>query len=399
MRLLLVLEEVKCGGAEVSFFALCRALSTRHRVDIALSRYSLANPNLRRLCDALGDTQAVVHICANALNPGTIANLHGVLRRAAAHELAKLIERLGSDVVLVNMPTVERGQTVVDAADLCTPRPPVWGFLHLTQPPSVIGAKMGPVRDLLVPRLIRRFDRLVTVSHQGAREISGRYGIRAPDVVYPPTETFAPLANPLERPGLRRAQGLPNSFLLGIVGRVQIHHKGHDIALRVVRQLLHEGKALHLVVVGDGPDRQKIQRLAGRFGIESAVTFLGWRNDIEVVMPLLDAVLIPSRYEGFPQVAVQAATAHVPVIAYQVGGLAELIPTDFTARYGDESGLAASVAAVLRDPHRWPAREVALRAATCCEPNRAADRISALLAEVTRPQVMLGSAEYDRIRR
>lgn len=381
MRLLLVLEETKSGGAEMSFFALCRALAARYRIDVALSRSSLDNATIRRLCDALGDTPAVVHYCANRLNPGTFSNLHRGLRRAAARELADLIEGLRSDLVIVNLPTVERGQTVVDAADLCPHRPPVWGFLHLTQPPSMIGAKLGQIRNLLVPRLIRRFDRLLTVSQSGAREISRRYRIQVAGVVYPPTETFLPLALPTGRPQLRQAQGLPDKFLVGIVGRIQIHHKGHDVALHVVRQLLDQGKSLHLVVVGDGPDRSRVQRMAQRLGIDRAVTFLGWRNDLDAVMPLFDAVLMPSRYEGFPQVAVQAAVTHVPVVAYAVGGLIELIPPEFTAPYGQESGLVAAVAALLRDPQRWPAQEVARRALDCCEPSRAADRISALVAE------------------
>lgn len=381
MRLLLVLEEVKCGGAEVSFFALCRALAAHYQVDVALSRSSLDNPTIRRLCEALADTPAAVHYCANMLNPGTFTNLHRGMRRAGARELAGLMERLRSDVVIVNMPTVERGQTVVDAAELCTHRPPVWGFLHLTQPPSMIGAKLGAIRDLMVPRLIRRFDRLLTVSHSGAREIAGRYGIQVPDVVHPPTETFPPLVSPIGRSRLRQTQGLPDKFLVGIVGRIKIHHKGHDVALRVVRQLLDQGNILHLVVVGDGPDRAAVQRMAEQLGIQPAVSFLGWRNDLDLVMPLFDAILMPSRYEGFPQVAFQAAVAHVPVIGYAVGGLAELIPPDFTAPYGQESGLAAAVAALLRDPRRWPANEVARRALSCCEPSHAAARISALLAD------------------
>jgi glycosyltransferase involved in cell wall biosynthesis len=393
MRLLLVLEETKCGGAEVSFFALCRALAARYRVDVALSRSSLDNPTIRRLCEALGDTPAVVHSCANRLNPGTFSNLHGRLRRAAARELAALIDGLRPDLVIVNLPTVERGQTVVDAAELCPHRPPVWGFLHLTQPPSLIGAKLGAIRNLLVPRLIRRFDRLFTVSQSGAREISSRYRIQVPDVVYPPTETFPPLALPMiGRPQLRHAQGLPDKFLVGIVGRVQIYHKGHDVALRVIRQLLDQGKMVHLVVVGDGPDRQRVQRMADRLGIDRAVSFLGWRNDLDVVMPLLDAILMPSRYEGFPLVAVQAAVTHVPVIAYAVGGLAELIPADFTAPYGQESGLTAAVAALSRNPQLWPADEVARRALDCCEPSRAADRVSVLLAEISSPRFKTGSA-------
>jgi glycosyltransferase involved in cell wall biosynthesis len=381
MRLLLVLEEVKSGGAEVSFFSLCRALAARYPVDVALSRASLNNPTIRRHCDTLAGTSATVHACTSLLNPGTLTNLHPGMRRAGALELARLIERLRPDVVLVNLPTVERGQTVVDAAELCAPRPPVWGFLHLTQPPSMIGAKFGRIRDFTVPRLIRRFDRLLTVSHSGAQEIARRYGIAVPDVVYPPTETFPRLVSRIDRPRLRQAQGLPDKFLVGLVGRVQIHHKGHDVALRIVRQLLDQGRNLHLVVVGDGPDRAAVQLMAERLGIQPAVSFLGWRNDLEVVMPLFDAIVMPSRYEGFPLVAVQAAVAHVPVVAYAVGGLTELLPADFTAPYGDERGLAAAVVAVLQEPDRWPTTEVARRALTCSEPSQAAARISTLLSD------------------
>jgi glycosyltransferase involved in cell wall biosynthesis len=269
---------------------------------------------------------------------------------------------------------------------LCDPRPPVWGFLHLSQRPSIIGAKLGSVRDLLVPKLIRRFDRLMTVSVAGAQEIAQRYGMIRPDVVQPPTETLIPLPSGADRSRLRDAQGLPDTFLLGMVGRIQIHHKGQDIALRVTRHLLRLGHSLQLVVVGDGPDRQRVGQMAKAMGIGSAVTFLGWRDDIDVLIPLLDAVIMPSRYEGLPQVAVQAVTAHVPVIAYAVGGLAELVPADFTVLHGAEEVLAARVASLL-DGHQWPAREVALRAATWCEPRNAADRVFALLtrAQSSRP--------------
>lgn len=380
MRILLVMEELQCGGAELSFFSLCRALSERSEVHLALSQQSLLNPTIRALHDSLSDTSVSIHRCETPLNPGTISNLHPLLRRAAAGQLAAVLESVRPEVVIVNLPTVERGQAVLDAAEMCRPRPPVWGFLHLSQTPSVIGAKLGPVRDLLVPRLIRRFDRLLTVSQAGAREVVQRYGTEPPSVVHPPTQTLVPLPAGLDRSSLRKAEGLPNGFLLGMVGRVQIHHKGHDAALRVTRKLLGQGHALHLLVIGDGPDLQTVRAMANRMGIQSAVTFLGWRNDIDRLMPLLDAVLMPSRYEGLPLVAVQAVTAHVPVVGYAVGGLAELLPGPFTVPYGAEAGLVAAVESLLWNPKQWPAEEVRLRAVTWCEPRNAADSVLALLS-------------------
>ena len=69
---------------------------------------------------------------------------------------------------------------------------------------------------------------------------------------------------------------------------------------------------------------------------------------------------MPSRYEGLPQVAVQAVTAYVPVVGYAVGGLAELLPEEFTATRGDEERLATIVSSIAQEPRHWPARELAL---------------------------------------
>lgn len=390
--MLLVMEELQCGGAELSFFALCRALSERCEVHLALGQKSLENPTLRRLHDSLSDTSVTIHRPNTPLNPGTITNLHPLLRRAASRELASLMQALRPDLVLVNLPTVERGQAVLDAAARCRPRPPVWGFLHLSQKPSVIGAKLGRARDLMAPKLIRRFDHLLTVSEAGAREVVQRYGRGSPDIVRPPTRTLVPLPAGSDRSRLRQAGGLPETFLLGMVGRVQIHHKGHDVALRVTQELLVRGHALHLVVVGDGPDLHTVRAMADRMGITAAVTFLGWRDDIDRLMPLLDTVLMPSRYEGLPQVAVQAVTAGVPVIGYAVGGLAELLPPPFTVPHGAEGGLVTGVVSLLHDPKQWPAEEVRLRAATWCEPRNAAEKVLALAANVRARPVAMPSA-------
>src|SRR4051812_20179253 len=235
------MEEVKCGGAEISFFTLSRALARRCEVHFALSRASLEHPTIQQLVNSLSSAGVMVHAGSAPLNPGTLTNLHRGLRVRASRELAALVRRGRPGKILVDLPTVERGQAVVDAAALVTPRPPVWGLLHLTQQPSVIGAKLGQLRDLVVAPLLRRFDRLLVVSQAGAEELSHRYGLEAAGVVYPPTDLLAPLGRGPERATRRKAQGLPETSLVGLVGRIQIHHKGHDAALRMARRLRDQG--------------------------------------------------------------------------------------------------------------------------------------------------------------
>jgi glycosyltransferase involved in cell wall biosynthesis len=378
MRILLVMDEINCGGAEMSFFALCRALAKRCDVELGLSEASLKNPVLRALSDSLSTTSVVVHRSRVSLYPGTLANLHSRLRRAAAEALAEVILRARPDVVVVNLPTVERGQSVIDAAESIRPRVPVWGFLHSSNPPSTIGAKLGRVRDALVPALLRRFDHLLTVSSSGARAVVKRYRVGSPDVVYPPIETVSGFSVP-ERDAARAAAGLPEGLLLGIVGRLAAAHKGQDIALRVTRRLRTADVPVHLLIIGDGPDRPALEHLARQLQITSHVSFLGWRQDAGQLIALLDALVIASRHEGMPLTALQAAAASVPVVGYAVDGLTELLPPDFHIPYGDEDGLVTTLRELLRGARVWPSEELAERARNWADPEAAAERLVGLL--------------------
>jgi glycosyltransferase involved in cell wall biosynthesis len=377
MRLLLVVEEENLGGAELSFLELARSLASRAEVHLALGQRALIEHSA--VYTALADHRITLHACAHRLNQGTISNLHRLLRRGAAGELAGLIGSVGPTMILANLPTVERGQAIVDAVGLVSPRLPIWGLLHLVQRPSVIGARMGQVRNLMVKTLLGRFDRLLTVSETGAEELSRRYAVARPAVIRPPTATLQPVASAAERARRRTEAGLPHGLLVGMVGRVQLHQKGHDAGLRVLARLLAKGLSPNLVIIGDGPDLPKLRRMADQMGLTSHVTFLGWRSDVGELIPLLDAVLLPSRFEGLPQTALQAATAEVPVVAYGIDGLSELLPPEFQVAFGDERGLATTLREVLQGTRVWPMRKLAERAAGWGDPHRGAQQLLNLL--------------------
>ena len=230
----------------------------------------------------------------------------------------------------------------------------------------------------MVPRLIGRFDRLLTVSQNGARELAQRYGLRFPDVIRPPTPELQPVPPGSARRAQREQVGLPRGFLLGLVGRVQLRQKGHDVALRVFAELARRHPEVQLVVIGDGPDLPRVQGQAGKLGLGSRVSFLGWRPDVGSLIPLLDLVLLPSHFEGLPQTALQASTARVPVVAYAVDGLPELLPAEFLVKHGDEAALARLVRAVYQGELAWPAQAMAQRAAAWGNPETAAEQLLAL---------------------
>ncbi|HVQ48175.1 MAG TPA: glycosyltransferase [Gemmatimonadales bacterium] len=377
MRLLLVIDEENLGGAELSFLELSRSLARQAEVHLALSQSAwTSHPHAYA---PLPGQHVAVHRCSRALYPGTLANLHPLLREPVARELAALIRNIDPAAVLVNLPTVERGQSVVDAARRVSADLPIWGLLHLVQQPSGLGTRLGLVRDRMVVSLLTRFDRLLTVSKAGALQLAGRYALPMPAVIHPPTAALqSGIAQP-ERQTLRARHNLPPGFLLGVVGRVQLRQKGQDAALRITAQLLRDDLPVHLVVIGDGPDLAAIKRLAERMGIDSRVTFLGWRQDAGDLIPLLDAVLLPSHFEGLPQTALQAASAGVPVVAYAVDGLTELLPPQFLVPHGDEAGFTRALREVIHGSRVWPEEEMRRRAVEWGDPGRAAARVVELL--------------------
>jgi glycosyltransferase involved in cell wall biosynthesis len=202
-----------------------------------------------------------------------------------------------------------------------------------------------------------------------------------PAVIHPPTAPLKPVASREERTLRRAREDLSDDFLTGIVGRVQVRQKGHDAALRLVARLTRQGYPITLVVIGDGPDLPAVRRLAEKLGIISRVRFLGWRQDAGALIPLLDLVLLPSHFEGLPQTALQSATARVPVVAYDVGGLRELLPPQFLVSHGDEESLADAVLKVVQGTLVWPSDDMAARSISWGNPGHAAERLLGLLRQ------------------
>ena len=120
------------------------------------------------------------------------------------------------------------------------------------------------------------------------------------------------------RPGMAQR---PRVAVIGVMR----HEKGQDLALRTARLLRDRGVVIDLVFAGDGPMRPKLGALARDLGIADCVSFLGDLEDTTPVMDAADIVLIPSRFEAFGYVALEALLRRRPVIAAKVGGLCETV--------------------------------------------------------------------------
>ena len=117
----------------------------------------------------------------------------------------------------------------------------------------------------------------------------------------------------------------PDKIVFGCVGRLS-HQKATDRAVRAFAVAGVANPDLHLVIVGNGPDRAAVSALVADSGLADRVTLTGAASGAEM-MAAFDAFLLPSRYEGMPYVLLEAAARRLPVIMTNVGG-AHLVVRD-----------------------------------------------------------------------
>jgi len=122
------------------------------------------------------------------------------------------------------------------------------------------------------------------------------------------------------------------------------------------------------LVVGDGPEREAVERLAQNLGLERRCRFLGWRADLPNVYAASDVVALTSLNEGSPVSVIEAMASGRAVVATAVGGVPDVVSeaTGILVPVGDHRGFADAIVSLLRDPDRRAelgrkGREVAVR--------------------------------------
>lgn len=127
------------------------------------------------------------------------------------------------------------------------------------------------------------------------------------------------------RRDVHREEGLAaDDFVVTVVGRL-VPVKNVELAVRAVARLHRDLSTARLLVVGDGPERARLEALAADQGLPPGrVRFLGHRQDVARVLAASDVMAITSTTEGLPYVLLEAAACGTPVVSTRVGAIAEL---------------------------------------------------------------------------
>ncbi len=198
----------------------------------------------------------------------------------------------------------------------------------------------------------RRAD-LVIACSRGVADHLRRQGLRRPiEVVYnglllAEFQTLRPAGE------VRQELGLPRDApIIGVVASLT-RRKGHRYLLEALAALRDRWPNLLCIILGSGPLRARLCRLAERLGVSHACHFLGFRQDRLEIMQLLDLLVLPSvAIEGFGLVILEAAALGVPAVASDMPGIDEAVvngQTGLLVPPGDSAALANAIDTLLRD--------------------------------------------------
>jgi glycogen synthase len=152
---------------------------------------------------------------------------------------------------------------------------------------------------------------------------------------------------------LRARHAAPAERLLLLAGRL-VYEKGFQVALDALRAVIRRVGGVRFVVAGDGPYRAYLEAHARRLGLTRRGAFLGWAGDdvLAALYRVADVCVVPSLYEPFGLVALEAMASGCPCVAADTGGLREVVPDGVGLRVPprDPGALAAALTLVLSNP-------------------------------------------------
>lgn len=301
----------------------------RHGLRVAI--YGAGNEALERECQAAGLGRPI------ASHPREAGVMHDAL------VTWRLLGRLPAGVPVLLAPGALQ-QSLVQCLAVLLRRRRIAGYTPMAYSSRRMGFRGGAVRDWLAGHVIRRVHTWITISHEQRDLLVEKWRIPPPVLVVP--NRLARLE--CQAPGAREHAGAVLRVLFA--GRFDANQKGLDWLCERLRASRGRWTGrIRFTFKGQGAYAAELVRLRREIGAEH-IEVCPW-GEVARAMAGADVLLLPSRYEGLPLVALEAAHYGVPVVASRHAGLADLVPASCLFGFGDEPAMWAALEA-LRDPAR-----------------------------------------------
>lgn len=199
---------------------------------------------------------------------------------------------------------------------------------------------------------VKHIDKIIAVSDDIKTFFVEKRGIEADKIITIPYGVDLDLYSC--RNGVKKREELNlNAFdpVIGVVGHLS-EVKGHTYLIEAAPKICKEFPDVKFVFAGSGPQRETLEKQVKNFNLSSNFHFLGVRRDIPELLNIIDIFVLPSLFEGLPNVILEAMASSKPVVASAVGGIPEAVQHQVTGLLvppKDPDALADAILKMLAD--------------------------------------------------
>ena len=335
--------------------------------------------HVRKLCEALVEVGVDVHVLTRGGEESpaeetvaavTIHRVREPTRPTDLGEFVAWVERMNSDMLAAGVELGDRYEfdlvhghdwLVAMACDHLARRfdAPLITTIHATEHGRHQGWVERHPQSYIhgVERWItNRSDRVIACSYYMREQIADIFGVEEERVAVIPNGIDPDELQPQDEPELRRLRlefAEPDQRLVLLIGRL-VYEKGFQLALEAMPRVVAELPGTRFLVAGSGTHEDELRRQADDLGLMGHGTFLGWIGDdvLHSLYRIADVCVVPSIYEPFGLVALEAMASGCPCIVADTGGLREVVPHDEAGlrfRSRDPEALARVAIRVLAD--------------------------------------------------
>ena len=237
----------------------------------------------------------------------------------------------------------------------------ITSFISLSEKAKVICPIMEEFPDTFVARFLRwiylsNFDLIIPVSKKVASFFETRNTFNTSiKVIHTGIDLEKFNAHALAG-DLRYELGIPDKdIIVGCIGRI-CNEKGQDLLLKAFSKASVKSPNLFLIFIGDGPNLKSLKNEVNNshFQNREKILFTGFKSDVERYINLIDICVVPSRTEASSMVILEAGALMKPVIAFNIGGISEMMMHDKTGFLVDPENINQMASAInrLEDPNQ-----------------------------------------------
>jgi len=305
INVLQLVEGMSWGGAETKLLELINSMD-RDRFSTTVCSLGMGN-KIEGHFDAL-DIPFVNFERRRRIDPKLIL------------DVAKIIREHQIDIV---MTTLFYADVVGALASAISPNKAVFSWETISAPEWLLWHRLYAYRFAM-----RYCTKVISVSQATAKWLVEKRGVPEDKVMVIPYGVNLKEFKYDRNDSLRHELGIDNETkVVGVVARLH-PQKGHCYLIEAAQKIVKSHPKVKFVFVGDGELREELQTLVKQKGLTEFFQFLGFRKDVKDLLRVFDVFVLPSLYEGLPNVILEAMASGLPVVATAVDGTVELIEND-----------------------------------------------------------------------